>query len=368
MKPLRISIAARGLTEGYSGVNELIQGMTAAFMENYPEWEIYLYYNSPEALGRFPKAHERVLKSRSRLWWDYVLLPPALRRDKIDIAIFPKGPIPWFTPRRSVSMILDLGYFYPDLRAYKMLDTWYMRLALPLAARRAWKVFTISEYTRQDVLRLFKVPPEKVITTHLAPSTGHGRVTDERKLEDVRQRYHLVRPFIFYPTSFSPRKNVERLLEAFRSVSDQIPHHLYLTGRQTWRKNEIMERLTGTLSERVHLLGSVPSDDMPAIYTLADFTVYVSLFEGFGLPVVEAFRCGSPVMISDLTSLPEVAGDAALVVEGYNTESIRQGLLRLARDESLRRELVARGYQRAVDFTWERTVRRMAEAFQREAV
>ncbi|MFZ5904396.1 MAG: glycosyltransferase family 4 protein [Chloroflexota bacterium] len=366
MKPLRISIAARGLTEGFSGVNEFVQGMAGAFLEYQPEWEIYLYYNSSQALGRFPKARERVLKSRSRLLWDYILLPLAMRRDQIDVAIFPKGPIPWFAPRQSIAMILDLGYFYPDLRAYKLFDTWYMRLALPLAARRAWKVFTISEYTRQDVLRLFKVPPDKVLTTYLATSAGYRRVTDDKKLEEVRQRYRLVQPFVFYPTSFSPRKNVERLLEAFRSVSDQIPHHLYLTGRQTWRKNEIMERLTGTLSERVHLLGSVPAEDMPSIYTLADFTVYVSLFEGFGLPVVEAFRCGSPAIISDLTSLPEVAGDAALIVGGYNIESIRQGLLRLAQDESLRWELVARGYQRAEYFTWERTVRKISEVIGKE--
>lgn len=366
MKSLRISITARGLTEGFSGVNEFVQGMAAAFLEHCPDWEVYLYYNSPGALGRFPKAHERVLKSRSRLLWDYLLLPLAMKRDQIDIAIFPKGHIPWFTPRRSIAMILDLGYFYPELRAYKTLDTWYMRLALPLSARRAWKVFTISEYTRQDVLRLFKVPPDKVITTYLATSACYQRVTDEKKLEEVKQRYRLVQPFIFYPTSFSPRKNVERLLEAFRSVSDQIPHHLYLTGRQRWRKNEIMERLTGALFERVHLLGSVPAEDMPSIYTLADFVVYVSLFEGFGLPVVEAFRCGSPVMISDLTSLPEVAGEAALIVEGYNVESIRQGLLRLAQDESLRRELAARGAQRAERFTWERTVQKIREIIGQE--
>lgn len=361
-----IAIAARGLTQGFSGPNEFIRGLTQGLLDHAPAYRIHLYYDSPDALGLFPRAVERVLPSKNRVVWDQLLLPRALRQDKIDVAIFPKGPIPLSVPCRAVSVIHDLGYFYPEIDAYRTLDTLYFRLALPLAARQAWGLFAVSEYTRQDVIRTLHADPAKVITIHEAPGDLYRPVTDPARLADVRQRYQLREPFMFYPTSISPRKNISRVLGALEAVKDQIPHHLVLTGGLKWKTANLLERLNGPLAERVHLLGAVRAEDMPALYSLAQFVIYPSLFEGFGLPVVEAFRCGTPVLISNLTSLPEIAGDAALIVDGGRADSIRGGLLRLANDASLRAELRQRGLARAETFTWEKTIRRIVTWIERK--
>lgn len=365
MKPIhRLAIAARGITQGFSGPNEFIRGLTRGLLDHAPAYKIHVYYDSPDALGLFPKARERVLPGKNRIVWDQLLLPRALKEDKIDAAIFPKGPVPLRLPCRAVSVIHDLGYFYPELNAYRTLDTLYFRVALPLAARRTWGLFAVSEHTRRDVIRTLRADPAKVVTIYEAPSDLYQPITDPARLEEARRRYQLREPFIFYPTSISPRKNIPRVLEAMEAAQSQIPHHLYLTGGLKWKTANILERLQGSLAERVHLLGAVRAEDMPVIYSLAQFVIYPSLFEGFGLPVVEAFRCGTPVLVSDLTSLPEVAGEAALVVDGQRADAIRDGMLRLAGDASLREELRQKGFARAEMFTWEKTIRRIVEWFE----
>jgi glycosyltransferase involved in cell wall biosynthesis len=354
---LRIGIAARGLNSYFSGPREYIEGFVGAFVRQAAPCQVYLYYNTDEFVGRYPQAVERVVPRVSDLFWDHLLLPHALRRDNIDLAIFPKGTIPLVQPCRSIPIALDMGYFYPELNAYKVLNTIYMRSALRYSAKQAWGVFTISQTTANDVIRLFGVAPERVQNIYGGVYAHYQPVVDVDILESVRKRYGLETPFMFYPTSISPRKNIDRALDAFEQIQDQVPHHLYFTGKVAWKSSTTEERLRGPISARVHRLGSVRYEDMPALYSLADFTIYPSLFEGLGLPVLEAFKCGSPVMTSDQSCLPEVAGDSALIVEGYNTQSIAQGMLRLAEDKELRQLLRQRGFQRVKMFTWENTVR-----------
>lgn len=357
---LKLGIAARGLMREFSGPNEFTRELINGFRRYAPEVNLYIYVDDPQIAKLFPNSNVRVLPLRNRLLWDHILLPIALRRDQIEMAIFPKGPLPIFPPTKPIAIFLDLGYFYPYLNAYRTLETIYMKIALREASRKAWKIFAISEATRRDAVYILNVKPEKVVTISLAPSDIYHPITDPSLLEQVQQRYQLKTPFIFYPTSISPRKNVGRLLEAFGSIQNRIPHHLYLTGGLQWKSGEIIQRLR-RLSDRVHLLGKVPPQDMPALYTLAEFTVYPSLLEGFGLPVVEAFRCGSPVMTSNVTSLPEVAGDAALLVDPYDVNSIREGLLEMAQNSALREHLREKGFERAKFFTWEKTIRTIVE-------
>ncbi len=360
-----IAIAARGITQGFTGPNEFIRGLAQGLLDFAPAYKIHLYYDVREALGLFPRAVEHLLPTKNRVIWDQLLLPRALWQDKIDVTIFPKGPVPLYVPCRALSVVHDLGYFYPELNAYRTLDTLYFRFAMPRAVRYTWGLFADSEYTRQDMIRTLRATPEKVVTIYEAPHDRYRPITDSAHLAEIRQRYRLPEPFMFYPTSISPRKNIVRLLKAFEMLKEQIPHHLVLTGGKKWNSNDIVKQLNGPLSARIRVLGAVPAEDMPAIYSLAQFVVYPSLFEGFGLPIVEAFRCGTPVLISNLTSLPEVAGDAALVVDGLHVDSIRDGLLRLANDASLRAELRQKGFIRAKAFTWKKTIQHVVDWLER---
>jgi glycosyltransferase involved in cell wall biosynthesis len=357
----RIGISARGLGKVFSGPNSYIENFTRELIRQARDYEIHVYYNSSESLGFFEDALEHVVPSLNILLWDHIFLPRQMKRDDISLAIFPKGTISIFPPCKAIPIMLDLGYFYSDLNPYKRLNTIYMKQAMKSSANRAISIFTISEHTRQDVIRLLNILPEKVVNIVGAASESYQPVQYESVLSDVRLRYKLEEPFIFFPTSISPRKNFPRLLDAFESVKDKIPHHLYFTGSVSWNADQVIRRLNGPISARVHQLGKVPFEDMPALYTLAQFTIYPSLFEGLGLPVLEAFQCGSPVITSNETSLPEITGDAALIVNAYSTESIAQALIRLATDAGLRSDLRRKGFDQAKLFTWKKTVSKTLE-------
>ncbi|MBT3320874.1 MAG: glycosyltransferase family 4 protein [Anaerolineae bacterium] len=201
-------------------------------------------------------------------------------------------------------------------------------------------------------MKIFKVPERKLQNISGGVEPRIFRPEENKDvLAKIKHRYKLQTPFIFYPTSISPRKNIDRVLDAFEKIQNDIPHHLYFTGERSWNSLRTEKRLAGPISSRVHRIGSVPLKDMPAVYSLAEYTIYPSLFEGLGLPLSEAFLCGSPVLTSDQTSLPEVAGDAALIVPAYDTDAIAAGMLRLAEDGPLRLALVEKGKERAQLFT-----------------
>ncbi|GAB4525662.1 MAG: glycosyltransferase family 1 protein [Anaerolineales bacterium] len=357
----RLAIAARGVTSAYSGPNAFIASLISGFARYAPQVEVHAYFDAAAAQAHFPGVHAHILPAAPRMVWDHILLPQALQRDQIDLAIFPKDTVPLYTTCPVVPIMLDLGYFYPHLKAYKPLETVYMKLAMRYAVWRARHIFAISEHTRQDVIRYLGAAPDRVTTVHIAPAEGIFRpIQETQALQHVQAKYDLQLPFIFYPTSISPRKNIERLAEAFSEAAVHIPHHLYLTGGRRWRSAQTEKMLQG-LRGRLHVLGDVPPQDMPPLYSLADFTVYPSLLEGFGLPIVEAFLCASPVLAANATSIPEVTGEAALLVDPWQVGALRDGLLRMARDAALRSSLRQAGLARAGRFTWARTVQAMLD-------
>lgn len=357
---LAIAIAARDLGHHSSGPSNYIYGLIEGLLQVNRDHEIHIYYSTPEARGLFSSAHEHYLPASNIMVWDHWALPRALQRDGVDVTIFPKGTLPAWYPGRALTIVLDLGYFYPELGAYKPVDTLYMKYALRAASKRAWGIFTISEYTRQDVIRLFRVPPGKALNIYGACRPDYRPVTDPQTLARIRRQYDLREPYIFFPaSSISPRKNLPRLLDAFESLQARIPHHLYITGPRSWKAAEALARLEN--HERIHRLGLVPLEDMAALYTLAEFTVYPSLFEGLGIPVLEAFQCGSPVLTSRQTSLPEVAGDAALLVDGYSVTDIADGLLLLASRPDLRTACRLKGFEQAKGFRWDITAQKVLD-------
>lgn len=357
MKP-KIGISARGVGAAFTGPNSYTMDFTRELIRQAQDCEIHVYYNSLKHLGFIDGGVEHVVPGSNLLLWDHVLLPLQMKRDGISLAIFPKGTASIFPPCRTALITLDLGYFYKELSPYRKLNTIYMKYAMRYSAQKAEVVFTISEHTRQDVLRFLHVPAEKTLNIHGAASLNYRPVRDPAELDEIRHRNDLREPFIFFPTNVSPRKNFMRILDAFESIQDSLPHHLYFTGNITWDAGDVFKRLAGPISNRVHQLGEVPREEMAGLYTLAEFTIYPSLFEGLGLPVLEAFQCGSPVLTSGETSLPEIAGNAALIVDAYSVDSIAQGMHRMATDANLRSELKRRGFEQAELYTWEKTVRK----------
>jgi glycosyltransferase involved in cell wall biosynthesis len=210
----------------------------------------------------------------------------------------------------------------------------------------------------------------KISVVQGAVDHSHFRpVTDAAKLSEVRARYGADNgPYILAVSRIEPRKNFERLIEAFYHARQEakLPHRLIIGGRKGWLYEQIFAKVTELgIGEAVHFCGFVAESDLPALYSGADFVAYPSLYEGFGLPIVEALACGKAVLTGDNSCLPEAAGPGALYVDALDVNSIAQGIIKLATDDDLRRQLASRGRAHAATFTWERSADQLLDAYQK---
>jgi glycosyltransferase involved in cell wall biosynthesis len=357
---MRIAFSARGLSILSGGARQFIQSLIPALAECRRDDELFFFYSHERFRGLAADCREIVMESRNKMWWDFVLLPRMLRRLAIEAAIFPKNVTPPFTGCANYVVIHDLAYFLPALNAYPWPDTMYMRALVPRSARRAAGVFAVSENTKQDVTHYTGCAPGKITVTYEAADPAYRRIDDPDRLRTVREKYHLPPRFVLYTGSLSPRKNLVRLLQAFAQVCGRIPHRLVLTGSKSWKDRSVYERMDALkLRDRVVQLGYVEEEDMPALYTAADVYAYPSLYEGFGLPVLEAMQCGCPVVASRASSIPEVAGEAAILVNPCDVNAIADAIHTVLTDRPIRERLVAAGVQQAARFSWRRCAETM---------
>ncbi len=366
---MRIGISTRGLNRGSYAISSIVSHLSCKIIELAADrHEIFIYVNDPVYLPLFnDSAQKRGYKLKNRFIWDQVWLPQALKKDKLDVALFMKGTMPLLLPCRGAVVFHDLGYFDKRLRPYRFFETIYMKYMMSQAAHKAKYIFSDSEYTRTEAIRIFGIDPQKVTVCYQNCSSIFKVIEDQNELEVIKAHYCLPQKFMFSPISLSPRKNLKRILDAFDRVKNQIPHHIVFTGGQSWSHKELIRRITSESDNRMMILGDVPHKDMPALYNLADFTLYPSLLEGFGLPVLEAFHCGCPVLTSNVSSIPEVAGEATYLVDPYDLDQITTGMLRLATDNDLRQDFVIRGQQQARHFSWDRTARIILDEIEKNA-
>jgi len=352
---MRIGIAARGLGLPASGVKEYIHQLCKGLASVALQHDLFIYYSDVGQKLEFGKVnvHEHVLPSRSKLVWDNVLLPLQLRTDRVDITIYPKCTSPLIYPGMSAVTVHDMGYFVPELKAYRALDTWYMKVMMPRSLKAGDVVLAVSHFTKTEICRLLpNIDPVKISVTHEAVREGFGTV----RTGELKAHFNLPdKPLVFLSTAITPRKNISRLLQALSLVKDEIPHHFVLTGGQSWGEDPVQTRLLGHgLTSRVHRLGFVSESELAGLYSEADFYVMPSLYEGFSLTLLEAMAAGCPVTCSNVASHPEVVGDAALLFDPYSVADIAAAMKRMATDDTLREDLRLRGLERVKHFSWEK--------------
>lgn len=288
------------------------------------------------------------------------------RRRRLDLVHDPTGTAPlMLTNARRVVTIHDvIPYIYP--KTSSRLDRLIYRLWLPLAVRHLDAVITDSECSRRDILTHLPVHPDKVTVVPIAASPRY-RPLDRTQTAPVLARLGLTVPYILYVGSVEPRKNVSRLLEAFARLRADAPgYRLVIVGAGRWKTTPIFKTVARLgLEPYVSFTGYVAEEDLPALYAGAALFVFPSLYEGFGLPVLEAMACGTPVVTSNVSSLPEVAGDAALPVNPFDVETIADAMRRVLADPALAAHLRERGLARARQFSWERTARETLAVYER---
>jgi glycosyltransferase involved in cell wall biosynthesis len=262
-----------------------------------------------------------------------------------------------------VVTIHDLGfYYYPE--AHTLSQNLYLRWSTRYNARIATRVIADSVATRNDLLRYYRVPGERIEVVYPGRDEALGPVRDPEVLQDVRARYGLSEPYLLYVGTLHPRKNLVRLVQAFSAFTKAMAAgpakpkaepQLVLAGQKGWLYEEILNQVRKLdLVDRVVFTGYVPDADLPAVLSGAVAFVFPSLYEGFGLPVLEAMACGTPVICSNVSSLPEVAGEAALQVDPLDVEALAEAIHWVISDAGLRATLVERGYEQVQRFSWQR--------------
>ena len=304
-----------------------------------------------------------------RMVWMQTLAVKALREVEADVAHFTNGIMPLLSPVPTVVTIHDMSLrLYP--RYHPARRVLLNGPLVDLAARRANAIITVSESAKRDIVTLYRLDPDRVHVVHEAAAPSFKRVEDPAELERVRRRYGLDERIILYVGTIEPRKNLPKLIDAFAAKrrSGALPHQLVCVGPYGWLSRGLEEHVArSTVAHAINFTGYVPFEDLPALYTLAEMFVYPSMYEGFGLPVIEAMACGAPVVTGRAAALAEVGGGAVHQVDQIEPGALGDALVALAESRDRRAELSAAGLARSATFSWDRAARESLEIYRQAA-
>lgn len=344
-----------------AGVSRYIEQLLRRMLPAAPddEWTIYGPQGIAPLIERTSRTRLRLSRlpttnPLARIVWEQLAAPAVMLRDRPQVLFCPLNVVPLATHTPSVVCVHDLAFLrFPErFRASKRR---YLSALVRVSVRRAVHVLTVSEFTRQEVIELLGVAPSKVTAT---PNGRDERIgpLPEAEIEAFRRRQQLPAEFLLFLGTLEPRKNLITLLHAYAQRKDELGMPLIVAGGKGWLFESIFKTVEELgLRELVHFAGFVPGEDLGHWYNAATALVYPSLYEGFGLPPLEAMQCGTPVITSDAASLVEVVGDAGSIVAATDATALGDALVRITSDPALRAEMRERGLLRAQQFDWGRT-------------
>ena len=309
-----------------------------------------------------------------RRWhWENIELPPRTAKTKVDILHIPAFAPPFIKTRKVVVTVHDIiGMIFPNQLRWP--SRWYWGKWLPMAIKNADYIIADSESTKNDLIERLRISKERIRVIY--PS-GHENFSTERNpklLSQVKARFGIQDCYFLFVGTIEPRKNLKRVIEAFRIFQDaaqtECRYQLVVVGQKDFGKGKLFKSIAHDLRTKIDdiiFTGYVRDQELNQLYCGTEALVYPSLYEGFGIPILEAMASGVPVITSRRTSMPEVAGEAALYVDPYNTNSIADGMLELHHSPSLRQSLVQKGLSQIEKFFWERTADQTCEVYRQLA-
>lgn len=333
----------------------------------------YIVFIPALAMDDLPKERQgwryKVLKPK-RLWTQ-IALPIALYtgKEKFDLFFSPTHYIPRFSPIKRIATIFDLSFTrFPE--SFLKKDLWQLTNWTKFSAKRGEHIITISNFSKQDIISHYKISKNKV--TVACPGYDKAifkKVEDKDQITQTIKKYNLPDSYIIYIGTVQPRKNLIRLIEAVSKIKDLnlvVVGKTKGEGRQGWMYEDIIKMPASLgIDERVKFLGFVPTADLPDL--IAGSTVFIqpSLWEGFGIPVLEAMAVGTPVIVSNVSSLPEVVGKAGLLVDPYSVDQIEQAIRTITTDKKLRQKYVKAGLDQVKKFSWDKMAKAVLKVFER---
>jgi len=354
---MRIGVEANSYYKNNAGTGVYVRNIVDLIKEKYPEHEIVLFANSRKSELDLSKKStiRRIFNGMYDIVWMQFILPLRLWLKNVDVLLCPAYLCPIYSPCPIIISILDMSFMrYPEIcdKLFRL----YVRIVLKIVKNRVNRILTISLFSKNEIIEIFKVCVEKIVVTYLAcENISIVKINNDL----LRNTYKIDSNFILFVSTLEPRKNLLVLIEAFSILkrSGNIKQKLVICGSKGWYYEEIFTKIKEfNLQNDIIFTGYVPREYLLMLYSSADLFVYPSLYEGFGLPVLEAMACGCPVIASQTSSLPEVAGDAAILFNPNDKNELATKILEVIENIELRKELVRKGYNQIKKFSWNTTV------------
>ena len=333
--------------------------------------EYYLIHHTSIDLDIYTNNHKILIEKCSLPFkgtiWILINTPLKLKfRSEMDIVHDPYGvgALSFKMPFKKIITIHDLSPFlFPH--TFDRITVLLHKLLLPRTLKTADKIITDSNSTKKDLVNYFNISEEKIRVILLAADEKFKRLNKE-EINEVKQKHNLNFPFILYVGMLEARKNITALIKAFYKIKKKkLPNKLVITGKKGWKYKEIFKTIDKlNLQKDVVFTGYVSDVDLPALYNAADLFVYPSLYEGFGLPPLEAMACGTPVITSNTSSLPEVVGDAGIMVDPHDVDGLADAMHKVLSNDGLREDMIKKGLKRAKIFNWEKCAKETLEVYE----
>jgi len=349
--------ASRTVTRQRTGTEAYAVYLVQAFLSLTAggEHHLRLYFNQSPPADLFPELPhvERCIIPMARLWTQ-VRLARELSQREPDLFFTPAHVIPFTYRGCSVATVHDLGFHYFP-KAHTRSQLAYLKLSTRINGRSSSRLIADSQATKADLVRFYNIAPAKVDVIYPGIDPSLAPVTDAAIIEAAQRKHGIDTPYLLYISTLQPRKNLVRLVKAF--AASDLPHQLVLAGKLGWNSRSIIDeikRLDTRHRERVLMPGFIKEEDKAALISGAEALLYPSLYEGFGFPLLEGQACGTPVLASNTSSLPEIAGEGALLVDPQSSTELIEGMQRIVADTVLRRKLVKNGLVNVQKFTWQK--------------
>jgi len=357
-----------------AGIGRLVRQLVAALAMEDAEtrYKLLVAGATPQRLPPAPGANFAWYPTRvtplwfARLWYRArFYYPVELFTGRVQLFHATDFVLPPHLPTtKTLLTVHDLSYVRAPETATPILKR-YLDRVVPWSVRRADHILADSQATKDDLVQLYETPAEKITVLYSGVDPRFSRVAE---VEPIRAKYNIPpSPYIFSIGTVQPRKNYTRIIEALHSLGEAFQAvNLVIAGGKGWLDAPIYQTIEALgMGERVRFIGYADDADLPALYSGATLTAYPSLYEGFGFPIIESMACGTPVLTGNVSSMPEVAGDAALIVDPYSVQAIATGIRTLLTDEGLRATLITNGYPQAARFSWQQAARQLKAIYAR---
>lgn len=372
--PLRLGIDARMYTSAYTGIGRYVYELIAHLLKIDHENSYTLFFNEPEYSAFHPPrngVHKVLVNAPIYSFSEQTTFLKKLWDEKLDLMHFTHFNAPFFYRRLSIVTIHDLTLsFFPGKKMTSTIRRIGYQAIICSIAKRAKRVITVSEHTKKDINRMFSVPPEKIFVIHEGVSPMFHHITDPHIIQEFRKKLRFENPYILYTGNWRDHKNLVSLIKAFAILKEKykLPHYLVITGREDPWYPEVKKAVSAHhLEGHVRFTGLVPDEDLVLLYNAAEVYAFPSFYEGFGLPALEAFACGTPVACSNTSSLPEVCGDAAGYFDPKDIEGMARVIADIIKNPKRQEELQKKGFERIKLFSWENLAKETLKVYLQNA-